>query len=89
MIRELLEVTPLPPVDGDIDALLAAWRDCCEARQAILARGTTVVDEADRPLLRELQLRDDAWQDALDEARRRVADQRTATQKLRCYAANL
>lgn len=89
MIRELLEATPEPPVDGEVDALLYSFDVMRAARQVILdamAAGPIVISEEDRALAETLAARDVAWMDVLRRAKAAVGNQRVGTKQLRRYA---
>ena len=88
MIRELLEATPVPPDDGDIDALLYAFDVMRTARQEILDAmvGPFVVSDEDRALAEVLSARDAAWTAALARGKSDVGQHRLGTKQLRRYA---
>ncbi|MGE0399520.1 MAG: hypothetical protein AB7T06_22590 [Kofleriaceae bacterium] len=87
LLRELLAVTPMPPT-GDADAIIAAFEAMFEARQQILVRITDKLPDTDenRAVLRELWVRDEAWEHALGAARDAVGVARSGTKQLRGYA---
>lgn len=88
VLLQLLEVTPPPPVDGEIDDLLTRF-------EAIIARRAQLIEQLaaplalaadDRPLVVELEQRDAAWQAALTTALETVGKQRHGADQLRAYA---
>jgi hypothetical protein len=88
LVSRLLDVTPMPTPTDDIDRLLAAFDTVVAERAAILAEvaAPITLSEIDRPLLIELERRQNFWQDALAAALRRVGEQRCAATQLRAYA---
>ena len=90
LLTRLLDVTPAPTPDTDVEALLAAFEAIVAQRAVILAGAAAPItlSEMDRPLLVELQRRQNIWQDALGAALRRVGEQRVAATQLRAYAAS-
>ena len=89
VLARLIELTPVPPPDAEIDALLAAF-------EAIIAQRAELLDslapplqlgEAERPLVLEIERRDAIWQAALTAAMRTVTAQRHGNEQLRAYAA--
>jgi len=91
LLAELLDVTPaitpdLAPEVG-IDELLATFEAIVALRADIIARiiPPITLSEKDRPLLVELERRQNIWQDALAGALRRVGEQRVGTTQLRAY----
>lgn len=90
LLQRLLEATPLPPHDCEINALLVAFGVMHDRRRAILAEVATepvVVDGGERDLVDELKARQLAWQEMLATAKQATADQLRGTAKLRAYAA--
>jgi hypothetical protein len=87
LVTRLLDVTPVPASDANIDQLLAAFDTIHAERAAILADAPTPItlSDTDRPLLAELERRQNIWQDALAAALRRVGDHRCGTAQLRAY----
>jgi len=88
VLARLLEATPLPPKDADIDAVLAAFEDSHARRAAILAEVTETLDVSTpeaRELIHHLQTRQDLWREALAGALDRVRDQCVGASKLRHY----
>lgn len=92
VLARLLEATPLPPKDGDVDAVLAAFEDSHARRAAILAEVTDPLDistpEA-RELIHHLQTRQDLWREALAQALDRVREHCAGASKLRRYGDGL
>jgi hypothetical protein len=88
LVSRLLDVTPMPTPTDDVDRLLAAFDTVVAERAAILAEvaAPITLSEIDRPLLIELERRQNFWQDALAAALRRVGEQRCAATQLRAYA---
>ena len=90
LVTRLLDATPVPAADADIDQLLAAFDAIHAARAAILAdaQAPFTLSDTDRPLLAELEWRQNIWQDALAAALRRVGVHRRGTAQLRAYAGS-
>lgn len=88
LVTRLLDVTPMPTPTDDVDRLLAAFDAVVAERAAILAEvaAPITLSEIDRPLLAELERRQNFWQDALAAALRRVGEQRCGATQLRAYA---
>jgi hypothetical protein len=88
LLQRLLEVTPLPAAGTRVEDLLTAFEAVIAERAAILLTivPPITLSEMDRPLLIELERRQNIWQDALAAALRRVGEQRVATTRLRAYA---
>lgn len=88
MIRELLEATPVPPDEADVDVLLHVFEVMCAARQKILDAmvGPVLISDEDRALADALVARDAAWTDALARATASVGHSRIGTKQLRRYA---
>ncbi len=88
VLARLLEATPLPPKEADVDAVLAAFEDSHARRASILAEVTAALDistpEA-RELIHHLQIRQDLWREALAHALDRVREQCVGASKLRRY----
>ena len=89
VLTQLIELTPVPPPDTEIDPLLAAF-------EAIVAQRAELLDhlapplqlgDAERALVREIERRDAVWQAALTSAMRTVTQQRHGNEQLRAYAA--
>ncbi len=89
LLRQLVELTELPPEDGDVEALLTAFTAMYEARQVLLAgaprRASPNCEEA-RTLVAELAARDAAWASALAAALESVGTARRNASRLRTYA---
>lgn len=91
IIRELLDLTPLPPETADVDVVLAAFEEMFAARQQVLERAAQTDEKPDdteenRALAMELAARDAAWQAALHATRDRVGAARQGTSRMRSYA---
>jgi hypothetical protein len=88
LLTRLLDVTPAPLPDTAVEALLTAFETIVAQRAVILAgvAAPITLSEMDRPLLVELQRRQNIWQDALGAALRLIGDQRVAATQLRAYA---
>jgi predicted ATPase len=89
VLTRLIELTPLPPEDTEIDPMLAAFEAIIEQRATLLDRLAPPLQlgDAARALVLEIERRDVAWQDALTAAMRRVSQQRHGNEQLRAYAA--
>lgn len=89
VLTRLVELTPLPPDDTEIDPMLAAFETIVEQRAALLDRLAPPLQlgDADRSLVLEIERRDAAWRAALTAAMRRVSQQRHGNEQLRAYAA--
>ena len=90
LVTRLLDVTPVPAADADIDQLLTAFDAIHAERAAILADAQPpfTLSDTDRPLLVELERRQNIWQDALASALRRVGGHRCGAAQLRAYAGS-
>ncbi len=88
VLRDLLALTPLPPEGVDADAILAAFDSMFDARQEVLARITERLanTEENQVLVRELAVRDAAWERALASTRDAVGAARSGAGRLRSYA---
>jgi hypothetical protein len=88
LVTRLLDATPEPPPGAGFDELFPVFEAVIARRAAILAQVTAPItlSEPDRPLLVELHRRQDAWQDALATALRRIGEQRCGAAQLRAYA---
>lgn len=88
LLTQLIELTPLPPAERDIDTLLSESEAIVDRRAELFAQLDAPLEpsDADRPLVLELQRRDAAWQDALTAAMRTVRRHRHGTEQLRAYA---
>jgi hypothetical protein len=91
VVQALLDATPMPPDDLDVDALLATFTAVHAARQTIMETVSPplFVADADQPILEILRHRQRAWLAALDAAMKRVCDQRIGSTKLKGYAASV
>ena len=89
VLSRLIELTPLPPPDSEIDPLLAAFEAIIEQRSDLLDRlaPPLLLGDAERSLAQELERRDAIWQAALTAAMRTVTAQRHGNEQLRAYAA--
>jgi hypothetical protein len=87
LMTRLLDVTPAPAAGATVDDLLAAFEGILAERAAILESlvPPITLSEIDRPLLAELERRQEIWQAALAEALRRVGEQRCGAAQLRAY----
>ncbi len=87
-IDRLLEATPMPPAEvTDISELIAAADAMTLARGKILAVAEPAT--VDATLLAELELRQDAWNSALAEARSKLLGQQVGVRGLRAYASHV
>jgi len=88
LLGQLIELTPMPPNEAEIDPLLAAFEAILARRAEVFERlvPPLTVTDAERPLVRELESRDAAWQDALTRALQCVREQRHGNEQLRAYA---
>ncbi|MFN0249712.1 MAG: hypothetical protein ACKV2T_22715 [Kofleriaceae bacterium] len=87
LLRELVELTPLPPQTADVEELLRAFTEMFEARQTwIDAHPPTALetDEA-RAIAREVSARNEAWQRALRAASNAIGQSRHNATRLRAY----
>jgi hypothetical protein len=89
ILRALLEATPEPPADADIEALLYAFDVMHAERQQLLDRLLAPIDvtDEDRDVARQIAEREARWQDALASARAACRQSRLNTGKLRSYAS--
>lgn len=88
LLEQLLEATPYPPADVEVDTLLVAFQQMHAGRQAIIdGMKGILLDGFDPVGVKELAARQDAWHAALAETMDRVREQRIGTAKLRKYAA--
>ncbi len=90
LLSNLIAATPLPPVDVELEALLAAFQEMHARRQEILGsvppqRPTCTADQ--QRVLAELALREAAWAAALAGARSTLLSHRHGIAQLRQYAA--
>lgn len=88
LLRELVALTVEPPVDVEIEDLLAAFEAMYAARQAALSRvsGKFADTPENRALLEELAARDAQWEQAILLGREAVGEVRVRATKLRGYA---
>jgi hypothetical protein len=88
ILARLLELTPSPPHDAEVELLLATFEAIVAERAAVIASIVPPIQltDADRPLLLELEHRQTAWQDVLATARRAIGAQRCGANQLRAYA---
>lgn len=92
IIRDLLDATPLPPEDADVDVLVERFSAISERRQALIDSITpplAVTSPEEQACLDELRARQTAWMDALGRALDHVRERRIGTAKLKGYAANV
>lgn len=87
-LRRLVELTVLPPEDGDVEALLDAFTAMYEARRRIIEDSDGPVEDTPdaRELVNELAVRDAAWETALARALETVGTIRRNASRLRSYA---
>jgi hypothetical protein len=90
LIAGLLDATPVPPAGAAAEDLLALFEAILAGRSALLAQAVAPVtlSEPDRPLLVELERRQNIWQDALAAAQCRVGWQRCGAAQLRAYGGS-
>lgn len=88
VLTQLIEITPLPPSETEVEPLLTAFEEIIARRAELLDQlgGPLQLSDAERPLVREIERRDAAWQHALTVALETVAGQRRGTDQLRAYA---
>jgi hypothetical protein len=88
VLQDLLAATPAPPVDVDVDTMLAMFAAMHAQRAEILGsvQAIAVTTDDDRAVVAAIAERQLAWLTALEAARDRVRAQRIATTKLRHYA---
>jgi hypothetical protein len=92
ILARLLEATPLPPKDADVDTLLAAFEASHAARGAILAELGAPLDASTpeaRELLHHLASRQHLWREALAAAIEAVKEQQIGVGKLKRYGDGL
>ena len=89
LLVRLLDLTPLPTPGVEIEQLVATFEAILADRAALIDGIVPPIglDEADRPLLVELDRRHALWQDTLAAARQVVGEQRLGAEHLRAYAA--
>lgn len=87
MLRELAELTPLPPSTADADELLLAFAEMVDARQQWIDDHPpiTPLTEDARAIVLEIAARDEAWQHALGVARDAIGQSRHNATRLRAY----
>ena len=90
LIARLVDATPVPPAGAGVEDLLALFEAILASRSALLAQAVAPVtlSEPDRPLLVELERRQNIWQDALAAALRRVGGQRCGAAQMRAYGGS-
>lgn len=89
VLAQLLAATPSPPVDAEVDALLAAFDAMARHRQVLLDAITEIViSEPERVILQELAVRADAWKLALIHAQGTIIDRRIGVGKVRAYGSS-
>jgi hypothetical protein len=88
LLTRLIDATPVPTMDFDVEELLALFEDIMARRAEIigLIAPPLTLSEIDRPLLAELERRQNLWQDALATALRTVGERRCGASHLRAYA---
>jgi len=88
LLARLLALTPEPPVQCEVEPLLAHFEAVVAQRAELIALIVPPLrlTDADRELLVELERRDAAWQDILAAAMRKIGEQRCAVGQLRAYA---
>jgi hypothetical protein len=92
ILARLLEATPLPPKDADVETLLAAFEQSHAARAAILADVSESLDTSSaeaRELLHHLATRQHLWREALAAAIESVKQAQVGVGKLRRYGDGL
>jgi hypothetical protein len=90
LVARLLDATPVIPVDADVDQLLTSFEEIIARRAAIIAliSPPITLSEIDRPLLIELERRQNLWHEALATALRTVGERRCGATRLRAYAGS-
>jgi hypothetical protein len=88
VLQDLLAATPAPPIDVDVDTMLAMFEAMHAQRAEILGSvpAISVTTDDDRAIVAAIAERQLAWLSALEATRDRVRAQRIATTKLRHYA---
>lgn len=88
LLRELVELTPMPPEGADADELLCAFSEMYEARQRWIDAhpSTPVATDEGRAIVREIVARDEAWQRALGASRDTIGQSRHNATRLRAYS---
>jgi hypothetical protein len=88
ILREVVELTALPPDTSDVDELLAAFNAMYAARNAVASTLVLPLEntEETRTLVCELASRDAAWSHVLTSALATVGAARQNASRLRRYA---
>ncbi|NVB79228.1 MAG: hypothetical protein HOV81_12575 [Kofleriaceae bacterium] len=88
LLREVVELTPLPPATTDVDELLAAFNTMYDTRRIAIAGLPVPLEDTEetRTLVCELASRDAAWSKALSDALATVGAARRNAGRLRSYA---
>jgi hypothetical protein len=88
LLNLLIEATPVPTMDFDVEELLVVFEDIMARRAELISQITAplTLSEIDRPLLAELERRQNLWQDVLATALRTVGERRCGASHLRAYA---
>lgn len=88
ILREVVELTALPPDTSNVDELLAAFNAMYAARHAVAEALVLPLEstEETRTLVCELASRDAAWSQALTSALSTVGAARQNASRLRSYA---
>ncbi len=88
LLREIVDLTPLPPATSDVDELLAAFNAMYAARHVALASLPVPLEDTEetRALVCELASRDAAWSQTLSAALATVGSARKNAGRLRSYA---
>jgi hypothetical protein len=81
----MCDATGTPPQTDDIDLLVREWVGIVAARAALLADPPSSFSKELRPMMDELEARQEAWRAALDVARQRVGAQRVGVAQVRRY----
>jgi hypothetical protein len=92
ILRALLDATPLPPEDADVDMLTERFAVISADRQVLIesiAPPLAAMSPEDRAVFDELRARQEAWMAALSKALDHVRAQRIGTAKLKGYAAGV
>jgi hypothetical protein len=90
LIARLVDATPVPPAGAGVEDLLALFEAILADRSTLLAQAAApaTLSEPDRPLLVELERRQNIWQDALSAALRQVGWQRCGATQMRAYGGS-
>jgi hypothetical protein len=91
LLARLLEATPPPPDDADLEHLLEAAGAIAAARESLLAGVTArpVISAEEVGQLAELESRQRAWEAVLQAARLHLVGARRGAGQVRAYAATL